>query len=69
VLRIAVTSIVAHPGVIPGRLLANHLALPAPSGTAKDLMPDPTAEDRFTALLAEHGPRLRKVTLTYGVSA
>jgi len=32
-------------------------------------MPDPTAEDRFTALLAEHGPRLRKVTLTYGVSA
>ena len=22
-------------------------------------MPDPTAVDRFTALLAEHGPRLR----------
>ena len=26
-------------------------------------------EDHFTALLAEHGSRLRKVTLTYGTSA
>ena len=31
-------------------------------------MPD-SNEDHFTALLAEHGPSLRKVTLTYGVSA
>ncbi len=31
-------------------------------------MPD-SNEDDFTALLAEHGPSLRKVTLTYGVSA
>ena len=31
-------------------------------------MPDQASDHHFTSLLAEHGPRLRKVTLTYGIS-